>query len=116
MFKKIFLAASLSAAVMLGGCASTGTTSGLPASTDPTVSAVIQAVRQGCAYVAPASQVASIITTFTGGSGIVDLVSTVAGSICNAVTAKGAMRGGALPQVNGVVLTGRFTSAARRPR
>jgi len=115
MLKKIATITTLAGALALGAC---GTTGGLPASTtttDPTVSSVIQAVRTGCAYVAPASQVASIITTFTGGSSIVDLVGTVANSICSAVTAKGASRG-VSPSVNGVPLTGHFLAGAHRRR
>jgi hypothetical protein len=117
MLKKLFLATALSASVALAGCATTSTTPTTGGTTtDANVAAVIAAVKTGCSYVAPASQVASIITTFTGGGGIVDLIGTVANSICGAVTAKGAMRGAAQPQVNGVVLTGHFISGARKPR
>lgn len=112
--KKFLAVAALAATFGLGGCATTGTA---PGGTDPTVAAVIAAVKTGCQYVAPASQVASIITTFTGGGAIVDLVGNVANSICAAVTAKGALRGGAQPQVNGVILTGHFLSGSHhRPR
>lgn len=114
MIKRMLLCAVLSLGVTLGGCASTGSTS--TGSIDPTVASVIEAVKQGCSYVAPATQVASIITTFTGGAGVVDLIGTVANSICGAVTAKASSRSAGPPQVNGVVLTGRFLASAKRHR
>lgn len=109
---KFVMMAVAAMSLSLGGCASTGTS--VPGQTDPNVSAVVDAVKLGCAYVAPASQVAAIIANLAGGGAVVDLVTSTANAICNAVTSKGAMRGTAEPQVAGVKLTGYFLSGGPR--
>lgn len=110
-------------ALTLGGCATPfGTvTSPAPgtvvvtpapgvATPSPVIGQVQDAAAKICAFVPTASTVASIVTTFTGGGAIADLVGNVANSICASLTKKTLSRGNTLvqPSVNGVPIYGYY--------
>jgi predicted small secreted protein len=99
------LAAVLAGAIPLAACNTTDTA----AQTAATITAVQQTATQICGYVPAATTVAEIIASFVPGAlPVTGIVSQVAGSICQAVAAKSAMRNAGPPQVNGVIIQGHF--------
>ena len=100
MLRKFMLAVPVAAALSLSGCA------GITAATTATIiSQVQQATVLACGFLPTASTIANILAA---GNPAVQAVSAVATAICTAVTAKVARRGGAIPNVNGVAVHGRF--------
>lgn len=101
--RKIAAVLCLSIGLGVSGCATTGG----GATADPTIVAQVQADAKAiCGFLPTATTVANVITTFTGGGAVVNVVSQVAAGICAAVTNKGARRGGA--RYRGVKIKGRF--------
>lgn len=64
-----------------------------------------------CGFVPAGQTIADIVGTFTGTTAITSLVGTVASGICNAITKKGASRGGKPPTYRGVPVQGSFVTA-----
>lgn len=124
------LAACVSCAALLGGCATTssfdpGTVGGIitnvistgkiPSITpeiDAKVNAAVTQVQSitttVCGFLPIASTVAGILATLAGAGAVEQTAASVAQSICNAVTKKGARRGGAAPRLYGVPIRGKF--------
>lgn len=112
MSKSLAIAGVLMISMAVSG-ASCVTNSGSvpPPTTPPTVSAVQQAVLNGCKYVPTATTVAQIIAAVAGGGGaIINTVGGIAQAVCDAVTnnplADGP--GDRLPVVAGVKVRGKF--------
>jgi len=97
MLRKFMLAGAV--ALSLGGCAGVDTAT--------VISQVQQATVLACGFLPTATTVANILAA---GNPAVSAVSAVATAICTAVTSKGVRRGGAIPNVNGVDVHGRFVS------
>lgn len=111
--KKLLLVGVACGALAMGGCAATFGTRVVPdapPSLDPTVGAVQDAAAKICAFVPTASTVAGIVTSFTGGGAVADLVGSVANAICASVTKKTLSRSGTIapPNVGGVPVRGYF--------
>lgn len=111
--RMILIAPALALGLLGAGCAP-GVNGGPPTieipTIDPgTVTQIQTAATQICGFVPTVATVLNIITTFTGGSGVVAAADQIAQGICGAVTAKGARlgaRGG--PRYRGVALHGSF--------
>jgi hypothetical protein len=108
------LAVVLAAGLGLAACAgttpsSTGGTTTSPTG-DATTNAIIASTVKACGFLPTVSTVTGIIASFVpGGAPINSLVTSIAQSICGAVAPKAGMRrGAARPEVNGVVVEGRF--------
>jgi hypothetical protein len=97
MLRKFMLAAPVAVALSLGGCAGVDTAT--------VISQVQQAAVLACGFLPTAATVANILAA---GNPALQVASAVATAICTAVTAKGARRGGAIPNVNGVEVHGKF--------
>lgn len=99
---KFLQAIALTGALLLGGCATTGSPS-----TADIIAQVRQAAVATCGFLPTIETVAAIIAA---GNPTVVIAGTVASAICSAVTASTplARRRGVLPTVNGVVIHGRF--------
>lgn len=106
--RSIVIAGAVAAAMALGGCSTTG--GGIPIPSSDQVARVQEAARTYCSFVPTASTVLKIITTFTGGGGVVDVVSAAAMGICDAVTKKSLNRRGRVipPKFRGVTIKGKF--------
>ena len=87
---------------------------GLPQNIQDDLKYIQDGVVKACGFLPTLNTVANVLGTFTGGQPIVAIASQVITAMCNAITPAHSMRrhggryGGALPQVNGVVLHGRF--------
>jgi|SRR5665213_476471 len=88
--------------LLVGGCGVTNPFTGVPVTAADVQAAAVAA----CGFLPTASTVANIIAA---GNPAVATVSTIAAAICSAVVgAKGRRLGGAVPNVNGVPVHGRF--------
>ena len=97
MLRKLVLAVPVTAALLLSGCATTGTS---------TVITQIQSTAVAiCGFLPTVTTVANILAN---GNPIVTSITDVASVICAAVTPKAARRGAVIPTVNGVTVRGRF--------
>lgn len=114
--KKLLIIAALG--LPLAACGG-GSSLQVPTALTPTAInadiAAVQSTAAGlCGFLPAASTVANIIATFTGGGGIVNVVSQTAQAICNAVPALHAARlrpgshGATVVRVRGVRLQGSF--------
>lgn len=120
-------AAVIFSALTLGGCATlppvdiggavaniinTGKIPSINPAIDARVNATIAEVQsistKVCGFLPLVSTVGGIIATLAGAGAIEQTAAGIAQSICNAVTKKGARRGGAAPRLYGVPLRGRF--------
>lgn len=99
--KNLFIAAAL-ASVMLAGCTTTGNV--IPGTADPRVEQVRQQAVNLCGWLPTATTVANILATFAGANDVVNVASTAASGICNAITAKGLKRSGSV-KYRGVTVT-----------
>jgi hypothetical protein len=117
--KVVMFAALLLGAGMLGGCTTSGSIAvtppigvAPPVVTDPTISAIQDAVAKGCKFVPTVFTITGIVAQFvTGGAPINALVSDVATAICSAVAPKmtvSRLRRAARPVVAGVPVEGYF--------
>ncbi|HXP09025.1 MAG TPA: hypothetical protein VN828_11045 [Acidobacteriaceae bacterium] len=108
--KKIITAGFLSASIALGGCASTsGTIATATTNASTTIAAIQQAAVAACSFLPTTATVANLIGTVAGVGTETSVATTLAASICAAVSPKAsAKRGGAAPVVNGVTIHGRF--------
>lgn len=97
--KSIILVSACAAAIALGGCTSTG---GINTAQ---IAAIQNAAKAACGYLPTVETVANILAS---NNAILAPAASIAQTICNAVTALGARRGGAQPTAYGIVIHGQF--------
>src|ERR1017187_1481286 len=115
VMNKFLVASALAGSLFVASCTTVpgvDPITGNPISTEVTnITAAAVAI---CGFEPTAATVTNILATFIpGASPVAAIVNQVAGSICNAVTAKAVRLGGIAPQVNGVTISGRFVQRGR---
>lgn len=111
--RRLLIVPALLAGLVLAGC---GTLGGgdISGQISGTVAQVQSVTQQICGFVPTISTVGKIVSTFTGGGGVVDVVSQVANGICSAVAAtpkslsRGRYRLARAPVYRGVRIQGSF--------
>jgi hypothetical protein len=120
--RNLLASAVVAGSLLLGGCATTGTTTGTDPITGQPIATEIANVQalavKICAFQPTEATVAAILATLVPGAApVTAIISQVAASICSAVAAPAArLRGAAWPEVNGVPINGHFVSRGGRHR
>ncbi len=108
LLRKTILAAALSSAVALGGCADSSIFTGGPVTSTQITTVIAQAqkiAQTTCSFLPTASTIANI---FASGNPALQTATEIANAICGALVAKSARRSASPPSVAGVEIHGRF--------